>query len=48
MAEVKDNPALRRFELELPGALAFVDYRRDGKLVTLLHAEVPPQFEGKG
>ena len=48
MSEVKDHPERQRFELELPGAVAFISYRRDGKSVSLLHAEVPPQFEGKG
>jgi predicted GNAT family acetyltransferase len=48
MSDVKDNPAQQRFELELPGDVAFINYRRNGKSVSLVHAEVPPQFEGKG
>jgi predicted GNAT family acetyltransferase len=48
MSEVQDNPERQRFELALPGAVAFIDYRRNGKTVSLVHAEVPPQFEGKG
>jgi predicted GNAT family acetyltransferase len=45
---VVDNPAASRFELPLAGATAFVDYRRHASLVALTHAEVPPQFEGRG
>ncbi len=49
MPDVRDNPAASRFELPLPdGALAFIDYRlRDGAY-WLVHAEVPPAWEGRG
>jgi predicted GNAT family acetyltransferase len=46
--EVRDNPAAKRFELELDGGLAFVNYSRSPGVVSLLHAEVPPAFEGRG
>jgi uncharacterized protein len=45
---VRDNAALSRFELALPGALAVLDYRRAGRVLSLDHAGVPPQFEGQG
>lgn len=45
---VRDDPARRRFELELDGGLAFVDYRRDGRKLLLTHAEVPPALRGGG
>lgn len=45
---VRDDPARRRFELELDGELAFVDYRRDGRKLLLTHAEVPPALRGGG
>jgi uncharacterized protein len=45
---VRDDVARRRFELEVGGALAFVDYRRDGGKLLLTHAEVPPALRGGG
>ncbi len=45
---VRDNPARRRYELDVPGGQAFIDYRRDAGIVTMLHAEVPPELEGRG
>jgi uncharacterized protein len=48
VAATKDNPALERYELETEGGLAFLDYHRRGSVVTLLHAEVPPQLRGRG
>ena len=47
-ATVQDNPARSRYELELEGGTAFVTYRRSTGVVTLLHAEVPPELEGRG
>ena len=45
---VRDDPARRRFELEVDGALAFLDYRRDGRKLLLTHAEVPSALRGGG
>ena len=45
---VHDDPVRRRFELEVDGALAFVDYRRDGRKLLLTHAEVPSALRGAG
>jgi predicted GNAT family acetyltransferase len=45
---VRDNPGRNRFELELEGGLAFVTYSREAGVRTLLHAEVPPELEGRG
>jgi uncharacterized protein len=45
---VRDDSVRRRFELEVGGALAFVDYRRDGSKLFLTHAEVPPALRGGG
>lgn len=47
-SSVRDNPARRRFELDVDGALAFIDYRREGRVVTLTHAEVPAALRGGG
>lgn len=45
---ITDNPALNRYELAVDGGVAFVSYRRSGNTIELLHAEVPPQLEGRG
>jgi hypothetical protein len=45
---VRDDPARQRFELEVQGTLAFVDYLRDGRALLLTHAEVPPTLRGGG
>lgn len=49
-APVTLNSANQRFELPIEGeALAFCTYRvDDGGAYHLLHAEVPPAFEGRG
>jgi hypothetical protein len=48
MAAVRDNTALSRFELETGGITAFVNYRIDGGVITLLHTETPVQARGRG
>jgi predicted GNAT family acetyltransferase len=48
MSPVEDNAAARRFELASSDAVAFIDYRRDGNEVELIHTEVPASLEGKG
>ncbi len=45
---VRDNPQLRRFELDAEGFVAFSNYKRDGKTLTIMHTEVPPALNGKG
>jgi uncharacterized protein len=45
---VRDDSARRRFELEVSGAFAFIDYRRDGGKLLLTHAEVPLALRGLG
>jgi len=45
---VRDNSAAQRFELDVGGKIAFITYRRSAQVPTLLHAEVPPELEGKG
>jgi predicted GNAT family acetyltransferase len=46
--KVIDNPARSRYELNLDGALAFINYRRQQGVVTLTHAEVPAHLNGRG
>ncbi len=45
---VTDNPQGPRYELEVDGGLAFIEYRRDGHIVIMTHAEVPPALRGGG
>lgn len=47
-AAVTDNTARGRYELQVDGEVAFINYRRSGNVVTMTHAEVPARFEGKG
>jgi predicted GNAT family acetyltransferase len=37
-----------RFEIERNGQTAFLEYRLAGKVIQLVHTEVPPQFRGQG
>ena len=46
--EVKDNPALNRFEMEANGETAFVTYRLTKSAIVLIHTEVPKALEGHG
>lgn len=45
---VRDNPQKQRYELDVGGSVAFIDYRRDKGVVTLTHAEVPEALRGGG
>jgi uncharacterized protein len=45
---IHDNPALRRYELVVDGATAFMTYRRKDGVITILHAEVPERVSGRG
>lgn len=48
MAEIVDNAARSRFELEEGGKLAFADYRRAGGRLILPHVEADPALRGTG
>lgn len=48
MPNVVDNPKRSRYELEVPGGVAFVDYRRVPGVVTLTYAKVPEELRGRG
>jgi len=45
---VTDNVARSRFEMQLEGCTAFIDYRRSGSTLYLDHAEVPAACSGHG
>ena len=48
MAEVTDNPASSRYEMAVDGVTAFVEYRREGDVIALVHTEVPKALSGRG
>ena len=48
MPQVKDNPAASRFETGGGDGTAFVEYRRAGDRIALLHTDVPEALSGKG
>src|SRR6266567_3996835 len=45
---VHDNPARKRFELEVDGETAYTMYRRSPGIVTFVHTVVPAALEGRG
>jgi uncharacterized protein len=46
---VEDNPAKQRFEIFLNDALAgFVIYELEPGVITFIHTEVDPRFDGHG
>lgn len=47
-AEVRDNPALARFELDVNGVTAVANYQLKGGVMTITHTEVPPQARHGG
>lgn len=48
MYAVSDNAAHHRYELQTEAGLAFINYRRVARVVTMTHAEVPPVLQGHG
>jgi predicted GNAT family acetyltransferase len=48
MLMVSDNPAMSRFEMTSGDAIAFVEYRRAGDQIVLIHTEVPEALSGQG
>ena len=48
MAEVRDNKAKSRFELEVEGQTAFANYRLASGVVIITHTETPRSLRGRG
>lgn len=48
MADVMDNSARQRFELEIDGQIVFADYRRHGNVLIVPHVEAPAALRGTG
>jgi predicted GNAT family acetyltransferase len=46
--DVSDNTAKSRYELNVDGHIAFVDYRLRPDRITLVHTEVPSELGGRG
>lgn len=46
--DVRHAPEHSRFEVALGDELAYLEYRRDGNRIALMHTDVPPAFEGRG
>jgi len=48
MTEVRDNPSLNRFELDVDGHMAIAVYRRQGDTLLVHHTETPTTLRGRG
>lgn len=46
--DVKHNEAEHRFEINVGGEAAVLEYQRVGGDIIFTHTEVPPAYEGKG
>jgi predicted GNAT family acetyltransferase len=46
--EVRDNPALHRYELDVEGHVAFAEYRLAPDTITFVHTVVPNELSGRG
>ena len=42
------NESKKRFELEVEGYVAFIDYIKKNNKIFLVHTEVPEELKGKG
>lgn len=42
------NEERKRFEIEIEGHYAFINYKEDGHQITLVHTETDPKLSGKG
>jgi predicted GNAT family acetyltransferase len=45
---VRDNTAASRFEIDVDGQIAFLDYQRKGNELAILHTEVPEPLRHQG
>ena len=48
MANVNDNKAMQRFELNVEGSVAFANYRLSPGVVNITHTETPAALRGHG
>jgi predicted GNAT family acetyltransferase len=47
-AQVRDAPERSRYELDVDGHMAFIDYRLVPGVMMMVHAEVPAALGGRG
>lgn len=45
---IENNILAHRFQTEVDGFTAFIDYKLSEKTITLIHTKVPPELEGRG
>ena len=45
---VRHNKAAQRFEADVPGGIAHADYQLVGKVMQMVHTEVPSAQENRG
>lgn len=48
MADVNDNKAKHRYELNVDGSVAFANYRLSPGIVIITHTETPAALRGRG
>lgn len=48
IAEPRNNPDQRRYELQVADQVAYIEYMLHGGTLTLTHTEVPQALEGQG
>ena len=48
MNDIVNNRARERYELAVDGHIAATYYKIEGKVITFVHTEVPPELGGKG
>jgi uncharacterized protein len=48
MPEVREDPARRRFEMDLGEGVAFATYRERGPVVEIAYTKVPAALNGRG
>lgn len=46
--QVHHNPTANRFEIQVEGQLAVLEYRMDGNTINFTHTLVPAELEGRG
>ena len=46
--EVIKNLENSRFELNVEGHIAFIDFKQEEQLIKLIHTEIPEEMAGKG
>jgi len=45
---LKKNEVKNRFELDVDGLIAFIDYKETNSTIALIHTEAPPELAGSG